>query len=149
MARFVQECEQYLKMGSVPEEDKVFRISRYLEGTARDFSGNYSTIVSLVTIVLRFVEKSDNASRALGMFGHTPKYYACGSDCVKICETSCVHDTRSKQDHTPKPARQSFNNELRELSGIPRKGPARNWEKLSRRKMFPLWKNWTHVPSVP
>lgn len=37
VARFIQECEQYLKMAKVADEDKVFRISRYLEGPARDF----------------------------------------------------------------------------------------------------------------
>ncbi|KAK0443427.1 uncharacterized protein EV420DRAFT_1723989 [Desarmillaria tabescens] len=44
---------------------------------------------------------------------------------------------RSKQDHTPKPARQSFNDELRELSGVPRKGPIQNWERPVQSKKGP------------
>ncbi|KAK0443428.1 uncharacterized protein EV420DRAFT_1649214 [Desarmillaria tabescens] len=37
VARFIQECEQYLKMARIKDEDKVFGISCYLEGKARDF----------------------------------------------------------------------------------------------------------------
>ncbi|PBK81301.1 hypothetical protein ARMGADRAFT_948505, partial [Armillaria gallica] len=37
VACFIQECKQYLKMAKVADEDKVFRISRYLEGPAQDF----------------------------------------------------------------------------------------------------------------
>ncbi|PBK85931.1 hypothetical protein ARMGADRAFT_1086973 [Armillaria gallica] len=37
VARFIQESEQYLKMAKLADEDKVFHISRYLEGPARDF----------------------------------------------------------------------------------------------------------------
>ncbi len=37
MAHFIQGCDQYLKMVRVAKEDKVFCISRYLEGAAQDF----------------------------------------------------------------------------------------------------------------
>ncbi len=48
---------------------------------------------------------------------------------------------RSKQDHTPKPVRQSFNDELHELSGIPHKGPVHNWEKAVKDKTGPWYEN--------
>ncbi|KAK0432687.1 uncharacterized protein EV420DRAFT_1696394, partial [Desarmillaria tabescens] len=220
VACFIQECDQYLKMGNVKDEDKVFRISRYLEGKARDFydqsvSMNYNEW-DLTTFfwemfnycfprdfrakVRRRIRQCFQGDRDVRAYAHELKghYHMLGDESERTqvlrlwyglrCDlreelSHCFYDEeintwheivdmaeilditqrrdegksrgdyehnrraknrrtnetternkwndipRSKQDHTPKPARQSFNDELRELSGIPRKGPVRNWEK--------------------
>ncbi|KAK0222119.1 hypothetical protein IW262DRAFT_1552778 [Armillaria fumosa] len=195
VARFIQECEQYLKMAQVADEDKVFRISRYLEGSARDFYDqsvsmnynqwdidtffwelfNYCFPRDYRAKVRRKIKQCFQGSRDVRTYSHELKgqYHMLGDESERtqvlrlwfglrqdlreelkaryydeevntweeIVDMAEILDISRRQDHTPKPARQSFNDELRELSGVPRKGPVRNWEKPVRDKSGPWREN--------